>query len=379
MRIIRGPYLQRPDRHAITVMWQTDCKSHGTVKIYPTVNPHNPQNKITISGEPIVIDAGCDELHKVRIEQLSPDTEYCYEVLCEYNGQLLVSDRFPFRLAPDKNEAVNFVVTAEYGAYYKPVIERMHFERPDFILSLGDLVDNGTIDRDWDTYFFTYFNELIRTTPMFPCVGNHEVGNNAAADQPWRYENYLKIFDFPRYYSFDYGCAHFCVLDAPSMCRKISSSDTDKYIPILTSDFENSEQIRFLKADLAASDAKWKFVVFHYPPYTSSIYDVRELRVLSPIFEEYGVDIVFNSHAIVYERSHPIKGGELSPDGVRYIVVGSMQYKDPWFRPKSSRFSAKLAARPSFLSISLTPWRFELQSIDLEGKLIDSLTIEKNI
>jgi len=222
---------------------------------------------------------------------------------------------------------------------------------------------------------------LITNIPFYPCVGNHEVDSGAVKPEEFetRYGNFHKYFAFPHYYSFDYGCAHFCVLDCPSMMKAIHRSDRDRYIPELIDDFEKSEQYRFLEKDLASSRATWKFVVFHYPPYTSAIFGHNELKVLCPLFEKYGVDIVFNSHAIVYERSHPIKEDRISKNGVRYILVGGYDDISRWFRNKQNGFAAKIAGRPGYVHVSLTPYALELQAIDYEGKMFDMLTLEKGI
>ena len=145
----------------------------------------------------------------------------------------------------------------------------------------------------------------------------------------------------------------------------------------LLDDFENSEQYRFLEQDLAAANAKWKFVIFHYPPYVSAINDVREMKILSPIMEKHGVDLVFNSHAAVYERSHPIRQNRYDKTGIRYVVVGSFGDFESWFREKSNGFSAKLSSRPCYVRVTVSPGSLELQAIDYEGKLFDSLLLEK--
>jgi len=33
--------------------------------------------------------------------------------------------------------------------------------------------------------------------------------------------------------------------------------------------------------------------LFHYPPYVSGMWEVEYLRVFCPLFEKYGVDVVF--------------------------------------------------------------------------------------
>jgi hypothetical protein len=45
--------------------------------------------------------------------------------------------------------------------------------------------------------------------------------------------------------------------------------------------------------------------------YVSGDYQVEGRRVLAPIFEEYGVDLIFNSPTIVDERSHPIRNNQV--------------------------------------------------------------------
>ena len=61
----------------------------------------------------------------------------------------------------------------------------------------------------------------------------------------------------------------------------------------------------------------------------------------TPLFEKYGVDILFNSHAIVYEGSHHIKAGKLDRNGVRYILTGGYGAFVHWFWDKVYSVPAK--------------------------------------
>ena len=388
MRIIKEPYLQHAEKDSMVIMWQTDCEGSSEVRLFDAYEPHWPRTETQECGEPRIFSGAAGTMHKVRVDGLASDTEYYYEVCTEANGESAVSSRYPMRTAPEEDEGFSFALICEMGSAANPMspvtgplLDKIRRERPDFLMSVGDLVGDGTDYRTWDG-FFHCFSKMMATTPIYPCVGNHEVESNATAapEEKWRYENFNTFFDFPSFYSFDYGCAHFCVLDSPDLMEKLETSETDRYIPTMRGDLLESEQIRFMQKDLAESDARWKFVVFHFPPYTSAHFDLRELRdLLAPILEKYGVDIAFNSHSIVYERSHPIKANKIRPDGVRYIVVGGSGDLDYFFRPKSNRFSAKISARPCFTRVSLTPWRLELQAIDYEGILFDSLTIEKEM
>ena len=67
----------------------------------------------------------------------------------------------------------------------------------------------------------------------------------------------------------------------------------------------------------------------------------------------------------------------LQSEVFRYILVGGFAERDQWFWDKSNKLSAKRAARPNYVYAAVTPWSFELQAIDYEGKLFDTLKLEK--
>ncbi len=94
-------------------------------------------------------------------------------------------------------------------------------------------------------------------------------------------------------YSFFQGDAQWIVLDA------------NKYM-----DWRNSDLQAWLKRTLRAGKRKtWQLVCFHQPGFNSDAKyrsDWR-MRVLAPIFQEFGVDVVFSGHCHFYERHRPIK------------------------------------------------------------------------
>ncbi len=152
---------------------------------------------------------------------------------------------------------------------------------PDFYLHTGDFVDDGRVADQWTT-FFTVERDLMRQSPLFGALGNHERDS----------EHYFSAFHLPgneRWYSFNYGNIHFVVLQVDGYAD---------YGP-------GSEQLTWLEDDLAHTSQTWKVVCFHIPPYSSgphgSDLDVR--AALEPLFTQYGVDLVFNGHDHAYERS----------------------------------------------------------------------------
>lgn len=385
MVIEKGPYLQSVQTDSITVCWQTAQPVSGAVWAAEAAFPQVPAEPHPTASPGAVFHGPVTELHRICITGLRAGTDYVYQILTPDGAP--ATERLTFRTAPEEEDAFTFAITSEYGGVGKPdnpfasaIRQLIALEHPEFLLSLGDIVADGTREQDWDDYLFKPYARLLTNTPFFPCIGNHEVNCNAVPEgdtSPYRW--YDRYFTVPHYYAFDYGCAHFCVLDAPALCRQLSDGLPEGETYGVELKQNASEQLHFLEQDLAATDKKWKFVLCHYPPYTSAIFTVRALRCLAPILERYGVDIMFNSHAIVYERSHPIRNGKTAKDGVRYILTGGHERFDRLFWDKPRSTTAKLSGnRPNYLRVALSPYRLELQAIDYEGKLFDQLVLEKD-
>jgi len=201
-----------------------------------------------------------------------------------------------FRTAagPDQTK-FTFVAFGDTRTQHQPhqaVVDRIVALEPDFVLHTGDLVAMGSINSLWET-FFEIERELMARAPLYPALGNHEV-NHA---------HYFDLFYLPgneRWYTFEYGHARFICLQVDGIA-----------------DFgPQSEQYAWLEEALAANKQPWLFVNFHIPPYSSSV-DAREHSVrqaLTPLFERYGVDVVFCGHHHNYERNEV--------NGITYVVTG---------------------------------------------------------
>jgi len=311
MFLQNGPYLQDPKKDSILICWETNEISSSEVSVYETCYAHVNIGKSSLCGSPKTFTGNSGTFHQVKVDGLSAGTDYCYQISSRNDKGVYVGDTFSFRTAPDEASAFSFVLTSENGGtggasgpYVASIMELIRRDRPDFIQSVGDILGDGRDSAQWNFWFFKPFQKLLVNTPFYPCVGNHEVGDNAVKDSNVEsyYANYKKYFAFSPNYSFDYGCAHFCVLDCPSMFESILNSETDEYIPTLKDNIQDREAYRFLEQDLAQSNAKWKFVIFHYPPYTSAHFEVPELRIFAPLLEKYGVDIVFKrkNHRLVF-------------------------------------------------------------------------------
>ncbi len=296
LALIRGPYLQSVTTSTIIVAWETDLSGLGEVAYGETAEYGAS-----------VADSATGTRHAVALAGLAPYTVYHYRV--ESGGAPLGPDA-TFRTAagPDQTQ-FTFVVfgdTRTQHTIHQAVVERIVAQGPDFVLHTGDLVVNGAAPQQWET-FFEIERELMIRIPLFPALGNHE-GNNL---------NYFALFYLPgneHWYTFDYGNARFINLQVDSIA-----------------DFgPGSEQYAWLEEALATNTQVWLFVYFHIPPY-SSVQDSLEddvRQALAPLFEQYGVDVVFNGHKHNYERNEA--------NGVTYVVTAgggaplyAMQEREP--------------------------------------------------
>ncbi len=336
--LVRGPYLQSVTTSSIIVVWEIDFPSSGAV-VYGETEAYGSS----------VVDPAMDTRHAVTLTDLTPYTAYHYRV---ESGGTPLSEDATFRTASppsvppiggEEGGAFTFIVfgdTRTQHQIHHTVARRIATLAPDFVLHTGDLVEFGNDAHEWET-FFEIEQELMAHTPFFPALGNHE-GNS-----PY----YFDLFYLPgneRWYSFDYGNARF-------LCLKVNS---------IWGFAPGSEQYAWLEETLAANTQPWLFVYFHIPPYTSTQSSLEDIvrQTLTPLFEQYGVDVVFTSHKHNYERN--------KVRGVTYIVTGGggaplypMQEREPT--------QVAFAMAHHVVLLKVDNHRLEATVISVEGKVLD--------
>jgi len=240
--------------------------------------------------------------------------------------------------------------TTGYAQNLKVIQQR----QPGFIAIAGDLVQSGGEQRDWDE-FWLHNSGLAASTFILPALGNHdyfggpgELGKYMTSDSERAVQKYKAYFDLPpngsenkahaeRYYALDYGVVTMIVLDGTNGQPNRSDNDTNWRLlgedeGGVAPDWQpGSEQYRWLVKALrqAQEKSRFTFVMFHGAPWTSGfhglppgegngqdILSALPLRVLTPLFIEYGVDAVFNGHDEMYEHSI-LSGFEIAPGGDR--------------------------------------------------------------
>jgi len=193
---------------------------------------------------------------------------------------------------------------------------------PDLVVTTGDNFysngsDTGTAryDRVTGKYYCAFIKGAAPGTycpsggtasvnRFFPATGNHDWTDGAIA-------NYKAYFDLPGagvtsqspsgselYYDVRNGDLHLFFIDSQAA---------------LASATEMNAQKAWLQSALTASDAVWKVVVGHHPPYSSSSTHGSSTAMRWP-YASWGADLVLNGHDHTYER--------VQVGGLPYVVNG---------------------------------------------------------
>lgn len=341
-------------------------------------------------------------VHKVVVDTLKPNTKYQYRVGDSKTG--VWSDVGYFTTPSKTKDDANFIVYADVQASNEEnfqaaakVLQVAVDTMPnyEFAISLGDFVNDCT-NEEWDSYFRN-FSFMNMNTTIVPVAGNHE-GNL----QWFKFNNMFNIGAVEDsatitgcYYSFDWGDAHFAVLNTNDMYPMSAS------------------QINWLKNDMNASDAQWKIVLMHRALYSAGKNinkpDTVIMRnLLLPIIDELGIDVVFAGHDHMYMRTETVKGEEVqtaqtvteiwngesttfavNPDGTTHILpstAGTKRYgvNEEAMPPilESSAIARDTKDGGVFATVSLDSNHFVYKAYMVddetgEKSLIDSYAIKK--
>lgn len=216
-------------------------------------------------------------------------------------------------------------------------------EQPfDALLLLGDNVyPSGDPDRLDETVMQPFGPVLDGRTDLLAILGNHDVIDGRGDEQLER------LGMDGRWWSWTEGDLLLVGLD--------------------TNTPDDPAQLRFLEDTLRASDATWKVVAMHHPPYSAGYQGSEEhvRDVFVPIFERYGVQLVLSGHDHDYQRSKRM-------DGVTYVVSGAGSGTR---RTGEESFTAVSFSWLHFLDIGVYPDRLELRSVGTELEVADDVVL----
>jgi len=321
--------------------WYTKSKTDSVVKVFK--NGKDITSSLNHSL-PICKEWEGNYFHKVTVFGLESGVTYTYKV---GNGSVW-SEEGSFT-TDNKDSSVSFVAIADVQSSSKEdfeigaaVLSKALEQNPnaDFVANLGDFTNDST-NEEWDLYDEA-FKELNKKITLAPVAGNHDgLGVWHWFDNMFNLDTSESVQNLNGVnYSFDYGNAHFSVLN------------TNDLLSV------SKAQLSWLLNDLNSTDRDWKIVFMHKSPYTlgkdGKWPDALYLqKALTEVLDKGNADIVFSGHDHMYLRTKKLSGNKLSESGTTYVLSGTAGAK---------RYQIR-----SFLA-----------DYFLDTSFIDALTVQKN-
>lgn len=453
-QVLVPPYVQPGNASNLSqemkvIVWQTDNIAGDYTVVYapgPSVDvPHATKARVT--SQTLDFLGRTTMIHRAYLNDLAFDTTYTYRVTV--GTRVVGTASFQSRT---KRPVVRFATFGDVGTaspQQKAIAYQVYLSKPQFVLITGDLAYNNGTEREFRARFFPPYmaykatsalgGPLMQSVPFYLSSGNHDVtGSDLGsfpdgmalyyyADVPMnapltaltteitgpraRVQAFMRATEgrFPKMnnYSFDQGNVHITVLDANSYVDPLDNT-----------------LVEWMRKDIGSSTADWKIVAHHHPGFNSSLshYEYQQMRLLSPLMEELGVDLAITSHVHNYQRSKPLRfapkknksgayavsiGGRVDgaftldeqfngttqtkANGIIYIVSGgggAALYDTPQSnKPETWRhgptanwvpFTVKLISdKHSFTLVETNGKTLTLKQIDLNGHLLDEIKMTK--
>jgi len=352
------PYLQigkNPTAQTLQLLWHTpDVDASWAVEYKSMQETAWRKADVPIGKRVAVGSVDPHRIYDVTLAGLEPGGTFVYRIL----HQKKVVFTADARALKGADQAYRFIAFGDCGAgtpEQRPLANLAFSSHPDLVVIPGDIVYEYGLLSEYYAKFWPIYNAdkvdeegapLMRSVPFVASTGNHDsdmrdldkypdalayyiVWNqplngplfsegSAAVPPLWASDANRKAFmdaagdAYPRMtnFSFDYGNAHWLVIDS------------NLYI-----DWTDKTLTDWVAQDLAsAKNATWRFVAFHYPGFNSSRehYEEQHMRLLSPVFEAGNVDVVFNGHVHNYQRSFPLT---FTPDKTGTLLTGGKDGK----------------------------------------------------
>lgn len=343
VRIVTGPSLTWVTPDSATILWETDVPADTHVGY-----------GIGFAGRCTVSDPAFSTLHKAILSGLAPDTPYMYTAA---SGS--ASHTASFTTAPGPGRPFRLAVYGDsrtYPAVHALVARNILEDRPQLVLHTGDLVGAGRDLPVWETEFFEPASELMAGVPIVPVPGNHEYFGSGA---PW----FFYYFDRPVFEGW-----------FPLTCGNARIIGLDTSVPFSA----GSPQHEWLLREFASAEylaATWHVVILHEPPFTATVGHAENAVVqdqLVPLFERYGVDVVFSGHSHAYER--------YLHQGIRYIVTGGgggpLYALLPDLEPPVRQFGLSVHHH-CIVDVEPAAGTLTISAVDIDGRIFDSVGLQK--
>jgi acid phosphatase type 7 len=369
-----------------TIGWRTDASVRtGKVEFGAAGQP----SRVVEAPPPDRLDTNVGSIHlfSVTLRDLQPGTAYHYRV----GDGAHWSEYLAFETEKAGDEPFEFLVfgdSHEKKPVYKvwrDTVTAAYRQNPGarFMISLGDLIYAGRDYEQWQSWF-AGCREIIARIPSMPVIGDHEPRGLTSKDEWQRPEYFVKLFRLPQngpagykgeVYSFDYGAAHFAVLNSSFHYEFSGAAERRAMI---------EAESAWLDSDLAAAGSKWKIVVYHDATYGLSADRSGTLTKVhfGPIIDKHHADLVLNAHEHAMARSYFTRNGDFVADsaqGTPYVIVGRSgeNAKEGLGRKVWHPFFYDPQSQACYLVVSVGTDELRLRTRLQDGTLVDDFRINR--
>jgi len=352
----RGPYLQHAET-GITVVWYTASPTEGRVRWLVDEET---------TGE-AASSSGLATRHEAVISPLVPGAHYTYRVYSARGLLAAVGGAVAFFFLAPAPDVLRFVVFGDSGLgspgqYAIATAIGAEAAAPDLALVVGDVIYPPADDASYDPRFFAPYRALLPAIPFYATLGNHDYEVKAG-------EPFFDVFTLPR--------------NGPAGLAPESSYWLERAgVQMIVHDTNQSPATLRAESvpwhlEVARRPATFRLVFQHHAMYSSGpSYEqstaVALRSLLAPVYRANGVDVVFNGHDHLYERTLPI-------DGVVYVTTGAGG-AELYARYYRNAFTAAFVNdRHSYTHVEVRGRTLLLRQTDTNGERIDALEITKPV
>jgi acid phosphatase type 7 len=328
-KVVGGPYVVNVGPRSAMLMWVLET------------------GHVSFGADAAKMDKSAALLRAERISLsgLKAGATYYYQ---SFEGE---AGKGSFQTPPAVGASFEFVVygdTRTRHDVHRGVIQGiLKNAKPDFVMHTGDLVADGWDPSLWPI-FFDAERDLLRKAAIFPTLGNHDRNSKI----------YFDLMNAVPYYSFDWGSAHFTVIDTDIGNAGPTQAAKDAFW---------QEQTRWLEADLRdAQKAGLRFLSGHHPPITA----VKNRQganphmiALEPMFEKYKLSAAFFGHDHNYQ--HYLK------NGIHYFITGGggAPLYDVDLPPPG--ITQKVASTENFVVVRVDGTKVHVEAMKPNGEKLD--------
>ena len=371
---LRCPNVQNTGPNEATILWALPSLQTATVSVT------DPSGKVRIfDAVATLFDTATTSMdqtyyqYRAILTGLTRATTYTYQILV--NGAALSS---PLKRAlqfsteaPGPFRFLHFADSGEGSAQQIQLGREMAAEDVSFVLANGDLAYDLATHSSIEDNYYAMYREMMAQVPFFATLGNHEYytdsGNPSLSGRAHRAEG-VASHEWGRYYSFDWGNAHFVALDTNAPLERAANG--------------KGGMLQWLEQDLRNTRKFWRIAFFHHPGYATGKHQdepeaERVRQHIVPILEANGVHLVFNGHEHTYQRTYELRGGQVVPanaGGIVYVTSGGGGAQPSWSAPNER--IAQSIGKNHFVRTEVTGSSLMLRTRGLsEAVDLDALTL----